>query len=110
MMRPRPGAGDRLVRALRDALAGFAGEVEIEQTECRNWTSITFAGGRHRLRVRIAGVGAGSAADGLAALAKEDAIALRGHMLVELVVVSDERDAERSTACMELEALTVDAA
>ncbi|MGZ8345959.1 MAG: hypothetical protein ACXWUP_02475 [Allosphingosinicella sp.] len=59
------GAGPRLARALQAALRNFAGDIEVTLLSSRDWTSITFAGERHLLAVRLVGVGAGAAADRL---------------------------------------------
>ena len=105
MKRPRPDAGDRLAHALRAAFAKRGVAPGIEETTSQDWTSITFSGARHRLRLRFGGEGAGAAADALIAGIELD---LRGHVLVDLAILSDERDEAGTLARLEIEALTVE--
>lgn len=103
------GAGARLVRALCADLASFGVVARADSLASRSWTSITFAGERHALRLTIEGARAGEAADALLADLTEREIALPGHFLVDIGVVSDARDADGTQAILGLEALTVQA-
>ena len=108
MTRPRPDAGDRLVRALRAGFAALGADAFIEERTSRNWASITFSGARHRVRLRLEGKDAGAAADEMLADLAEAALDLRDHILVDLAVVSDERDKGGAWVRLEVEALTVE--
>ena len=109
MRRPGPDAGDQLVRALRAGFAALGVETCIEERTSRDWASITFSGARHRLKLRLEGDKAGAAADALLADLTEARFALRGHMLVDLAVLLDERDESGERVRLVLEALTVEA-
>ena len=105
----RPDAGDQLVRALRAGFAALGAETCIEERTSRDWASITFSGARHRLKLRLEGDKAGAAADALLADLAEARFDLRGHMLVDLAVLLDERDESGARVRLVLEALTVEA-
>ena len=109
MRRPRPDAGDQLVRALRAGFAAFGTEACFAERTSRDWASITFSGSRHRLKLRLEGDKAGVAADAQLADLAEARLDLRGHMLVDLAVLLDERDEGGTRVRLVLEALTVEA-
>ena len=104
MTRSRPDAGDRLARALRAGFAALGADTFIEERACQDWTSITFSGSRHRVRLRLEGKDAGAAADALLADLAEAALDLRDHILVDLAIVSDERETELKASEAEAEA------
>ena len=99
-------AGAQLERAIRGAFAGFAGAVEVDEVASRPWVSLTFAGARHRLGVRIAGQTAGVAASAFLAGLEEREFALHGHILADIALVEEVRDG--GGARLTLEALTVE--
>ena len=101
---------DRMARALLGAVAGFEGEATAETLSCESWSSITFCGARLRLSLRIEGEGAEAAADGFLAGMTERDYRVPGHLLVDLALVSDERDAGGTRVALTLEAVTVEAA
>lgn len=70
------------------------------------WASITFTGERHRLKLAFAGPDAAAAADAFLDGLGEREVPLRGHILIDIVCVADERgeDGVRLT----LEALTIE--
>ena len=109
MRRPRPDAGDQLVRALRAGFAALGAETCIDERTSRDWVSITFSGARHRLKLRLEGDKAGAAADALLADLTETQFDLRGHMLVDLAIIADERNESGARVRLVLEALTVEA-
>ncbi|MGZ8360908.1 MAG: hypothetical protein ACXWUX_10355 [Allosphingosinicella sp.] len=104
------GAGPRLARALQAALRKFAGDIEVTLLSSRDWTSITFAGERHLLAVRLVGVGAGAAADQLVEGLAASELDLPGHLLVDIAATADERDPAASLVRLTLSAVTVEAA
>lgn len=93
MSRP---VGDRLVRAVRAALAGFDGPIEATS---RPWASITFTGARHRLI--LAGGTIDEAA--LGALPEHE-FTLAGHIVADVAII-DER---ARGGALELEILTIE--
>jgi len=109
MRRPRPDAGDQLVRALRAGFTASGAETCIEERTSQDWASITFSGARHRWKLRVEGDKAGDAADALLADLTEARFDLRGHMLVDLAIIADERDKCDTRVRLVLEALTVEA-
>ena len=86
----------------------FTGEVEVLERETRSWASVTFSGARHRLRLQLSGVEASPAADRLLSNLSEAEFVLRGHILADIALVSDERSDGSSLVTLELEALTVE--
>jgi|SRR5688572_18821915 len=99
-------AGAELVRAIGDALSGLDLSVTVEAASSQGWTSVTFAGARHQLRLRFEGRAASAAIPLLEALAANDRLVLRGHLLVELVVEAQDSDAAGVSA--RFRALTVE--
>jgi hypothetical protein len=85
----------------------FQGTVGVESVATTDWASITFSGARHRLLVRLEGSGAVGAAaqflDEFPALEFD----IPGHILADLALVGQERDAHGAYAALELEALTI---
>ena len=102
--RAPPAAADRLVRALRRILGE---DLEVESLDSRRWTSITFAGERHRLGLRIAAPSrsAGDTIDDRLANAELD---IPGHVLVDLAVTAVERDGLDGTLRLDLQAVTLE--
>ncbi len=98
-------AASALRRALKAEFRHFAGLIEIEMGDVRDWASLTFTGARHRLALRLEGPGAGAAMarfrDGL----EDREFDLGGHILID-IAVRGSQDAEE-VAEIELEALTV---
>lgn len=99
-------AGTALSRAI---CAGFGQPgvvVEVEGIVSRPWASVTFAGERHALRLRLVGAEAGAAADVFLERLSEREFELPGHLVADIVLVARQRgaDGERLT----LEALTVE--
>ena len=105
----RPSAGDRLARALRAAFEPFAVDVGVEMVANRSWTSITFAGERHALRLVVEGAEAETAADDFLAGLADCQLGVPGHLLVDIGAVADERDADAKRIVIALEAITVEA-
>ena len=106
-MRRAKGAADQLVRLLGAELERLGASVQVEAMESRSWASITFAGARHRLGLRLEGEKAAPAADAfLAGLADQD-VELRGHLLADLSLLEDER-VDGGPVRLSLEALTVE--
>ena len=105
MRPPLNDATTALLRAIRGSFVSFAGFV-VEEVRSRSWASVTFSGARHELAFRLDGEGAEDAAasflDGLEA-AEFD---LRGHVLADIALVSEER--RPGCARIRLEALTVE--
>src|SRR5687768_12030679 len=71
-----------------------------------DWQSLTFTGERHELGLRLTGPdavqGAARLRDGLA----EADWPLRGHVVADIAIVAERRDAE-GAQCLDLEALTL---
>lgn len=108
MPRVRRLAADELKRALGVHFVHFGGSAEVEEMASQSWASVTFSGERHRLGLRLHGEGAGAAADSFAAGLSERQFALRGHILADIALVSDDRGEDGSWARLTLEALTVE--
>lgn len=89
----RPGAADRLLRALSARLADqHEVAVVAESISSESWASITFSGERHRLRLGVAGPHAEAAVEALIAGLPEFEPDMPGQLLVDIAL------AGRSTA------------
>jgi hypothetical protein len=95
-------AGAALRRALR---ASFTGLATITRHESCGWASISSSGERHRLVLRLEGDSAAADADRFLDGLAEREFALAGHILADVALVADERDAR--AVRLTLEALTI---
>jgi hypothetical protein len=104
------------MKVLNDAttafLRGISGnflnfQLTVEEIRSRSWASATFAGARHELTFRIEGEGAGAAADAFLATLTAAEFDLRGHILADIALVSEERTDE-GLVRISLEGLTVE--
>jgi hypothetical protein len=80
----------------------------VEEIKSRSWASATFAGARHELSFRIAGEGAAAAADDFLAHLSATEFEMRGHIMADISLVSDERTDGDEEIRISLEALTVE--
>ena len=92
----------RAVRARCSDLAGFV----LEEIRSRAWASITFSGARHELAFRLEGDGAEESAGRFLSGLESAEFDLRGHILADIALVSEERTP--GCARIRLEALTVE--
>ena len=100
-------AGAELRRALRDCFGALGAAVTFEKVTSRPWASITFAGERHRLVLRLPGPGAEAAVEGFLDGLEEREFPMRGHILADIEAAGFEREAEGQIR-LTLEALTVE--
>ena len=101
-------AGKALSTLLGVNFVNFAGTISVEPVATTDWASITFSGARHRLLVRLEGAGAvGAAAQFLDELPALE-VDIPGHILADLALIAQERDARGAYAALELEALTIE--
>ena len=100
-----PDATSALLRAIAAQFAARDG-FRVESIRSRSWASATFIGARHELVFGLSGASADAAANTF--LARLDGIefALRGHIVADIALVSDERRADG--ARIAIEALTVE--
>lgn len=105
-MKPLNDATTAFLRAIRVTFDTF--EVEIEELRSRSWASATFVGARHELTFRVSGEGATSAADRFIATLGAAEFDLRGHVLADLALVSEERRDGEDAVRIQVEALTVE--
>lgn len=108
MRRVIEDAATALLRALGAFFAGFEGSFRIDELTSRSWASVTFSGARHRVAFSLEGDGAAAAADAFLAGMEEADFDLRGHILADIAVVAEERDAVGGKVRVSLEALTVE--
>lgn len=100
-----PDATSALLRAIAAQFAardGFA----VESIKSRSWASATFVGARHELVFGLCGASAEAAADAFVAGLDCMEFALRGHIVADIALVSDQRRADG--ARIAIEALTVE--
>lgn len=122
MRRQMGGVHGALLRGLKRLLsldAGLAalpgGEVPamvVEEMETEPWASVTFAGWRHRIELRLEGDGQAveAAVERAGALIERADLTLPGHLLAEIAVTgADSRwlDGGQMATCLTIEALTV---
>jgi hypothetical protein len=94
-----------LLRAIRAKLGDFPG-FSLEEISSRSWASVTFVGARHQLAFRLDGDGADAAASAFVDGLDSAEFTLRGHILADIALVSEERMEDCAT--IRLEALTVE--
>jgi hypothetical protein len=83
----------------------------LEDIRSRSWASATFTGARHMLALRLDGTGADAAADAFLAALDSREFNLRGHIVADIGLVSDERSTGPGGAPrvrIRIEALTVE--
>ena len=101
-MRALNDATSALLRALRGALPA---DYLLEEIKSRGWSSAAFCGARHQLTLRLPADQAEAAGRFVAGL-DPARFELRGHLLVSIGLVSEERSPELIR--LGLEALTVE--
>jgi hypothetical protein len=102
---PLSDAATVLLRAVRAQFVHAAGFV-LEELRSRRWASVTFQGARHELAFRLEGEGAEEAAGRFLSGLDVRHFPLRGHLLADVSVVTEER--RPGCARIRLEALTVE--
>jgi len=95
------------LRAIRVKFVNFDARFSLNELTSRSWASVTFSGARHRIDFTLAGAEAGAAADALLGNLAEAEFDLRGHILADLSLVSENRG-EADKVRIALEALTVE--
>ena len=95
-----------LLKAIRDVFEGF--ELTLEEIKSRSWASATFTGARHELSFRIEGAGALGAADDFLGNLEAREFTLRGHIMADIALVSEERRDGEDCVRISIEALTVE--
>jgi hypothetical protein len=101
-------AATALLRALGASFAEFEGTFRVEELNSRCWASVTFSGARHRIAFSLSGVGAEAAADVFLEGMDETEFDLRGHILADIALVGEDRDASGNRVLVTLDALTVE--
>jgi hypothetical protein len=94
------------LRALRMNFVNFAVGFVLEEVRSRSWASVTFSGARHEIAFRLEGEEAEGAAGAFLTNLQAAEFNLRGHVLADIALVSEERRPER--ARIAIEALTVE--
>ena len=103
-MRQMNDATTAFLRALSVNFVNFG--MTIEEIRSRSWASVTFTGARHELTFRVAGEGAAAAADRFLENLEAAEFDLRGHILADIALVSQERSGDWIR--ISLEGLTVE--
>lgn len=98
-------AATAFLRAVRHALGSFGG-FDLEEIVTRSWASGTFTGARHELAFRLIGDGAEAAADAFVAVLDRSEVAMRGHLLADISLLSQER--HDGIVSMRVEGLTIE--
>ena len=105
MPAPVNDAATALLRALRLQFPDTAGYV-LEEIKSRGWASVTFTGARHEVAFRLECDGAEAEASRFLSRLEAAEFDLRGHVLADIALVSEER--RPGCARIRLEALTVE--
>ena len=105
MRPPLHDATTALLRAIRGSFVSFAG-FAVEEVRSRSWASVTFSGARHELSIRLDGEGAEAAAASFLGGLEAAEFDLRGHVLADIALVSEEQ--RPGSVRIRLEALTVE--
>ncbi|HEY0412962.1 MAG TPA: hypothetical protein VGD66_07465 [Allosphingosinicella sp.] len=95
-----------LIGAMCARLSGFGRRFALEEVRSRGWASVTFTGARHELTFRIEGSSAETAASDFLSNLRAAEFRLRGHVLADVALVSEERHPGRVRIA--IEALTVE--
>lgn len=99
-----------LLRAIRVKFVNFDA-ITFEEIVSRGWASVTFTGARHEIALRLDGEGADGAASDFLANLETAEFRLRGHVLADIALVSEERSVcpdGTPRIRIRLEALTVE--
>ena len=102
-MRRGPDATTLVERALLADARACGAAIVVVEAEARRWASATFAGARHRFTIAAAAQDA--SLRWLSALAEAE-FRLRGHLVADIAVTAQTRDAAGWTATIEV--LTVE--
>lgn len=108
MRRVIEDAATEFLRALCFHFVHFEGAFRVDELSSRSWASVTFSGARHRVAFSLEGVGAGAAADAFLNGMEEADFDLRGHILADIALLAEERDASGERVQLRVEALTVE--
>ena len=100
-------AGAEFRRALKNCFGALGAAPTFDSVASRPWASITFAGERHCLVLRLPGPGAQAALDAFLDGLEERDFPMRGHILADIEAAGIEREAEGQIR-LTLEALTVE--
>ncbi|HEX8532599.1 MAG TPA: hypothetical protein VF662_00360 [Allosphingosinicella sp.] len=99
-------ATSEVLRALRASFVAL--ELVFEEIRSRSWASVTFSGARHELCFRVSGDGAAEAADRFIHHLEAREFDLRGHIMADMALVSEERPDGADWVRISVEALTVE--
>ena len=102
---PLTDSASALLAAVRAHFVHFAG-FAVEEINSRCWASATFRGARHELAFRLEGEGAEVAAGRFLSGLAAHRLAIRGHLVARLSLVSQDR--RPRFARIRLQALTVE--
>lgn len=95
-----------LVRAVRGRFGGPGLAFALEELHSRGWASVTFTGARHELAFCVQGQAAEEAAGRFLSDLEAAEFRLRGHLVADVALVSEERSP--GYVRIALEALTVE--
>ncbi len=105
------------MKRMKDATSALLGglaaafpdhRLTVEDVRSRSWASATFAGARHEVCMRVDGEGAAEATDRFLANLSDAEFDLRGHIVADIALVSDERRDGEDAVTLTIEALTVE--
>jgi len=100
-------AASGLLRALVARAAIPRDRILLTEWQSVDWQSLTFAGERHQVELRIAGPDADAAADRLTTGLANAEFAIPGQIVADIAVVAEPRRADDGSIALSIEALTI---
>jgi hypothetical protein len=100
-------AASGLLRALLKRIGGQADRILLSDIQSIDWQSLTFAGQRHLLRLRVPGPGADLIVGLFTRGIEEAEFAIPGHIVADIAVAGAPIRAPDGSVTLAIEALTV---
>ena len=101
-------AAASLLRALLNRAGMDRNRILLTEFRSTDWRSLTFAGERHRIQLRIPGPGATAIAEQLTADLGEAEFAIAGHIVADIAVDGTMIEHPGGAVSLAIEALTVE--
>ena len=100
-------AAAALLRALIARTAIPRDRILLTDWTSVDWQSLTFVGERHEITLRLTGAEAGLGADRLGAGLADAEFAIPGHIVADIAIVGNVREAKDGSVIVSIEALTI---
>ncbi len=100
-------AATGLLRALLERIGDQADRILLSAVESVDWQSLTFAGERHLLMLRVPGPDAEEIARGFTSGIEEAEFAILGHIVADIALAAEPVRAADGSVTLKIEALTI---